>query len=402
MFTPFCTRRITRQMAAMSSLFAAFMLHFVLSAHGFVPSRTRDMSVRNAPPHAPPSSTLLCGTSTEGDNDAVAEPKAGASIEGAAWDLWSESVGISVPKLAIRPPTVEERGKGGVFASAPISPLEVVARIPSDLIITAQDEPTRAIEAASNANSISWATELTAAAIVALHPEGEDAGADPSIVAAKQSWVSSWQAGGWATNVDDLGSPDSQFGPKSVTGSLLSTGSDNDHNVYAKFRFPCHPVIHRASIGLAFLTNADEDDCREALILRGKTYRSMRDALLPLILEPSDERKGSMRERRAWDVADVLSRVLSRVTFLNGGAEIPIPAIVPLYERLEHCTDGRRENVKLISSDDGKEVLLVATRDIVEDEAIVRDYALAPQLVGDDTEGALRLLLQFGLPPKAW
>ena len=400
MLTPSRTRRIKRQMAATSSLFAAFMLHFVLSAHGFVPSGTRDMSVRNAPPHAP-SSTLLFGTSTEGDNDAVAEHKVSAPVEGAAWDAWSESVGISVPKLAVRPPTAEERGKGGVFASAPISALEIVARIPSELVITAEDAPIRAIEAAANANNISWATELTAAAIVALHPEGNDA-ADPSIVAAKQSWVSSWQAGGWATNVDDLGSPDSQFGPKSVTGSLLSTGSDNDHNVYAKFRFPCHPVIHRASIGLAFLTKADEDDCREALILRGKMYRSMRDALLPLILEPSDERKGSMRERRAWDVADVLSRVLSRVTFLNGGAEIPIPAIVPLYERLEHCTDGRGENVKLIPSDDGKEVLLVATRDIVEDEAIVRDYALAPKLVGDDTEGALRLLLQFGLPPKAW
>ena len=387
-------------MAVPSSLLAAFMLNFNFSAHGFVPSGERYVSVRNAPPHTP-SSTLLFGTSTEGDNDTVAEPKAVAPVKDAAWDSWSESVGISVPKLAVRPPTAEERGKGGVFASAPISALEIVARIPSELVITAEDAPIRAIEAAANANNISWATELTAAAIVALHPEGNDA-ADPSIVAAKQSWVSSWQAGGWATNVDDLGSPDSQFGPKSVTGSLLSTGSDNDHNVYAKFRFPCHPVIHRASIGLAFLTKADEDDCREALILRGKMYRSMRDALLPLILEPSDERKGSMRERRAWDVADVLSRVLSRVTFLNGGAEIPIPAIVPLYERLEHCTDGRGENVKLIPSDDGKEVLLVATRDIVEDEAIVRDYALAPKLVGDDTEGALRLLLQFGLPPKAW
>ena len=356
--------------------------------------------VGTLPPHTP-SSTLIFGISTEGDNDTVAEPKVSAPVEGAAWDSWSESVDISVPKLTICPPTVEERGKGGVFASAPISALEVVARIPSELIITAESAPTRAIEAASNANNISFLTDLTAAAIVALHPLDDDA-ADPSIIAAKQFWVSSWQAGGWATNVDDLGSPDSQFGPKSVTGSLLSTGSDNDHNVYAKFRFPCHPVIHRASIGLAFLTKADEDDCREALILRGKTYRSMRDALLPLILEPSDERKGSMRERRAWDVADVLSRVLSRATFLNGGAEIPVPAIVPLYDRLEHCTDDRGENVKLIPSDDGKEVLLVATRDIVEDEAIVRDYALAPQLVGDDTEGALRLLLQFGLPPKAW
>ena len=349
-----------------------------------------------APPHAH-SSTLLFGTSTEGDDDT----QVAALEESAIWNEWSESVGISTPKLTIRPPTAEERGKGGVFASAPISALEVVARIPSELVITAESAPTRAIEAAANANNISWATELTAAAIVALHPEEGDP-ADQSIVAAKQSWVSSWQAGGWATDVADLGSPDAQFGPKSVTGSLLSTGSDNDHNVYAKFRFPCHPVIHRASIGLAFLTKADEDDCREALILRGKTYRSMRDALLPLISEPTEKRKGSMRERRAWDVADVLSRVLSRATFLKGDEEIPTPAIVPLYERLEHCTDDRGENVKLIPSDDGTEVLLVATRDIAEDEAIVRDYNLAPQLVGDDSEGALRLLLQFGLPPKAW
>ena len=27
---------------------------------------------------------------------------------------------------------------------------------------------------------------------------------------------------------------------------------------------------------------------------------------------------------------------------------------------------------------------------------------LAPRLPGDTSEGALRLLLQFGLPPKAW
>ena len=229
------------------------------------------MSVSKVAPPNVPSSTLLFGTSTEGDDDTVAEP---TLFEGAIWDSWSKSVGISTPKLTIRPPTVEERGKGGIFASAPISALEVVARIPSELVITAESAPTRAIEAAANANNISWATELTAAAIVALHPEEGDP-ADQSIVAAKQSWVSSWQAGGWATDVADLGSPDAQFGPKSVTGSLLSTGSDNDHNVYAKFRFPCHPVIHRASIGLAFLTKADEDDCREALILRGKTYRSM-------------------------------------------------------------------------------------------------------------------------------
>lgn len=199
-----------------------------------------------------------------------------------------------------------------------------------------------------------------------------------------------------------LGTPDAQFGPEFVTGNLLATGSDLDKEIYAKFRMPCHPVVHRASIGLSFLTKAEEEDCREALMLRGKTYRSMRDALLPLVAEPSDERKGSLRERRAWDVADVLSRVLSRATYLSGEGGVPTPAIVPLYERLEHCSDGRGENVRLVSSDDGKDLLLVATRDIAKEEAIVRDYTLAPQLDGDDSEGALRLLLQFGLPPKAW
>ena len=60
------------------------------------------------------------------------------------------------------------------------------------------------------------------------------------------------------------------------------------------------------------------------------------------------------------------------------------------------------ENSKLVSI--GDEILLVATRDIEAGEAITRDYTKAPQLVNDDAaEGsALRLLLQFGLPPKAW
>ena len=241
-----------------------------------------------------PSSTLLFGTSNA---------KTDALVEGSIWDSWSESVGISAPKLSIRPATAEERGKGGVFASENIAALEVITRIPSNLVISAKDAPTRAIEAAANANEITWATELTAAGIVALHPEADD-NADEGIAAAKQSWVSSWQAGGWATDASDLGTPDAQFGPKFVTGNLLATGSDLDKEIYAKFRMPCHPVVHRASIGLTFLTKAEEDDCREALMLRGKTYRSMRDALLPLVAKPSDERKGSMRERRAWDVAD--------------------------------------------------------------------------------------------------
>ena len=152
-----------------------------------------------------PSSTLLFGTSNAGGgNDSTAEINDDTLVEeGSIWDCWSDSVGISAPKLSIRPPTAEERGKGGVFASEDISALEVITRIPSNLIVTAKDAPTRAIEAAANANDINWAAELTAAAIVALHPEAND-NADESVVPAKQSWASSWQAGGWATDSSDL------------------------------------------------------------------------------------------------------------------------------------------------------------------------------------------------------
>ena len=55
-----------------------------------------------------------------------------------------------------------------------------------------------------------------------------------------------------------------------MTGSLLATGSDNDANIYAKFRFPCHPVVHRAGLGLALLTRSDKKDSLNALVLRGK------------------------------------------------------------------------------------------------------------------------------------
>ena len=48
------------------------------------------------------------------------------------------------------------------------------------------------------------------------------------------------------------------------------------------------------------------------------------------------------------------------------------------------------------------QVLLVATRSIEQGEPITRDYAAAPRLPADTSDGALRLLLQFGLPPAAW
>ena len=130
----------------------------------------------------------------------------------------------------------------------------------------------------------------------------------------------------------------------------------------------------------------------------------MRDALIPLAVKPRDYGRGSRRDRQAWDVADALSKVLSRATTLElGGEETHV--IVPLHERLAQC-DTRGENAKLLGSDPlegGMEtVLLVATRPIKAGEAITRDYTRAPRLPNDNSDGALRLLLQFGLPPAAW
>ena len=52
------------------------------------------------------------------------------------------------------------------------------------------------------------------------------------------------------------------------------------------------------------------------------------------------------------------------------------------------------------------DVLLIATRAIQRGEAISRDYTNAPRLTSggksDPSTGALRLLLQFGLPYAAW
>ena len=318
--------------------------------------------------------------------------------------------------IVLRNPTPEERGKGGVEVApnGSIKALEVLARIPRDLIVSSVDAPLRAMEAAANARNLTWATDLTAATLVATHPTEEELAASASktsdsgvdTVRARKDWIRSWEAGGWATDPSDLGPDDVNFGAKDVVGSLMSTGTDNDHNIYAKFRMPCHPVLMRSSIGLGVLTGCTEKEAREALYARGFTYRSMRDALEPLILESSERPKGSLREKRCWDVADTLSRVLSRATTFevedDETDDVTLThAIVPIHERLEHSANNEHsENSKLVAS--GNEILLVATRDIAGGEAITRDYNSSPKLSNDESEGALHLLLQFGLPPMSW
>jgi hypothetical protein len=332
------------------------------------------------------------------NNDSTAETMF-TTIEGSA---------ISAPKLSFRKALPDERGKGGIQATESIAALEIIARIPRSLIIATCDSPNRAIAATAEMDpeKFSWAADLTAATLAALFPQDGDGKAVD--VDAKQAWIAGWEAGGWATDKSDLGPEDVDWGPKCINGSLLATGSDNDKNVYAKFRFPTHPVVFRAGTGLAMLTGTEEQEALDALLLRGRTFRGMRDALLTLVENPSD-RKGSLRERRSWDVADVLSRTLSRATTLqfegegtdddSVGEELSY-AVVPIHERLAQCNK-QGENSKLIYAAEDNEVLLVATRDIAEGEEITRDYSNAPRLDGDETDGPLRLLLQFGLPTTA-
>ena len=132
-------------------------------------------------------------------------------------------------KITISDPTPEQRGKGGVKTTSPAAALEVLARIPNDLIITTSVDsmPIEAIDAISNARNITWATELTAATLTALHPPVD--GNMSTAIKVKQQWISSWDRGGWGSS-QDLGSDISE----DIVGTLLATGSDNDKNVFAK------------------------------------------------------------------------------------------------------------------------------------------------------------------------
>lgn len=152
------------------------------------------------------------------------------------WTAWASAHGVACPKLAVSEPLVEERGKGGVSAAENIAAMEVIATIPRELVLTADDE---ALRTAQNAREPTWAAELTAAALMAMHPQVGTNWASDSAELAQKAWLDEWRAGGWATDAADLGNEDVRWGARDVTGSLLATGSDNDENIYAKFRFPC-------------------------------------------------------------------------------------------------------------------------------------------------------------------
>jgi hypothetical protein len=353
-----------------------------------------------------PASSRRCGYTL-----LHSEKSSSTSISAAASRI-EDSITIN-DKITLRDPTPDERGKGGVEVAADcengIKALEVLARIPRNLILAASTDTMspRVIDAVASARNITWATELTAVTLAALHPTEEEielsSSKDKDAMQIKQAWIQSWKSGGWGS-AEDLG-PDIAG---DVVGTLLTTGSDNDHNIYAKFRMPCHPALMKASFGLEFLTKCTEEEARAALTQRGFTYRSMRDALEGLVLESTERtNKGTKRDKRCWDVGDTLDRVLARATTLQLDSDETTMShvIVPLHDHLAHSVNA---NSKLVLHND--EVLLVATRDIDAGESITRDYTLAPRIVGGDESSSseedevtsLQLLLQFGLPPSAW
>ena len=112
--------------------------------------------------------------------------------------------GVIAPKLSVRPPLPEERGKGGILAAAPISCMETIARIPRGLVLAPCDAARAA--AAAGGRDPTWASELTAAALLAMHESGAEEQA-----AALKEWVSSWEAGGWGDGAD-LGNDEARHG----------------------------------------------------------------------------------------------------------------------------------------------------------------------------------------------
>ena len=181
---------------------------------------------------------------------------------------WSEAAGIDADKLSF--------DGDSATVTQDVAALEVLARVPRSLTLQA---PRRK----------DWPGKLTAAAIEAVE-EGGDLGA----------YVRSWRGGGWATSSDDLEARD-----KETVDSLLATGSDNDFEIFKKFGMKCHPAVDRAAYRLSALCrHRNEKAARAALVERGYAWRECREALIPLVRNPTRS-EGTARRRRELDAAEL-------------------------------------------------------------------------------------------------
>ena len=277
---------------------------------------------------------------------------------------WCETAGVAVDKLTF--------DGDSATVTQDVAALEVLARVPRSLTLSA---PRRK----------DWPGKLTAAAIEAVE-EGEDLG----------SYVRSWRGGGWATSSDDLEARD-----KETVDSLLATGSDNDFEIFKKFGMKCHPAVDRAAYRLSALCrHRNEKAARAALVERGYAWRECREALIPLVRNPT-RTEGTARRRRELEAAELYSRALSRSARV--GDDI---VVCPLYDTLRDGAAGA--TATLIEDPGGDDLLVVASRALVAGDAVTRDYGRAPSLSfidGSDADPGsesevLRRLLQFGIYPQ--
>ena len=261
-------------------------------------------------------------------------------------------------------------GDGFAVVTQDVAALEVLVRVPRSLTLRA---PRRK----------DWPGKLTAAAIEAVEAGGTVA-----------RYVRSWQKGGWATSSADLEERDREL------DSLLATGSDNDFEIFKKFGLKCHPAVDRAALRLSLLCrHRNEKAARAALVERGFQWRSYREALIPLVRNPT-RTEGTARRRRELDAAECFSRALSRAARV--GDDI---VVCPLYDTLR---DGAAAaTVTLVEDPNGDDLLVVASRALAAGDAVTRDYGRAPGLgfidgsdadPGSESE-VLRRLLHFGIYP---
>jgi len=162
-----------------------------------------------------------------------------------------------------------------------------------------------------------------------------------------------------------------------------------------------HPAVDRAAYRLANLCRArNEKAARAALVERGYAWRECREALIPLVRNPTRS-EGTARRRRELDAAELYSRSLARAARV--GDDI---VVCPLYDTLRDGAAGA--TATLVEDPGGDDLLVVASRGLVAGDAITRDYGRAPSLSfidGSDADPAsesevLRRLLQFGIIPQ--
>lgn len=276
---------------------------------------------------------------------------------------------VAAPAVMLKPSC--DGDERGAVASEQIAAMDVVATVPEELVLATQAGE-------------GWAARLTEDALTSR-------ARDPTV----RSWLASWRYAGWSTASEDRISSEERarfHKDWRSSGGLLTTGSDNDVEIYRKFGLPTHPAIDRAAIWLGLLTGVSTPTARDAIEARGFAFRACCERLLPLVdlseLDPADEAAdaelgGSLRERRERVAAALFSRVVARAAPLADGSEV---AVVPLYERLGHCGPGDAANVRLVRGDPrggggaARDVLLVATRAIGAGEALTRDFTAVPRV----------------------